>query len=159
MRVNILTLAIALAATAAFADKPQTYETSPLAEAFGSAPVMWGLKISPDGTKISLLQMTPLGVTFAQVFDFVAKKARPIVAGKANEFDVSWCDWANDSRLLCGVGGSFRMRGGTYVAATRLIAVNPDGTDQRVLLERRYQDRFSQFEDQIVDWLPDELTA
>jgi len=43
-----------------------------------------------------------------------------------------------------------------YIAATRLVAVNADGSEMKVLLERRLVDRLTQFEDQIVDWLPDD---
>src|SRR5215471_2451301 len=144
------------AATAAFATDPATLETSPVAKAFGSAPIMWRLRLSPSGTKMVAIQMAPTGVTFAQVFDFATKGVQPVVSGKENEFDVSWCDWANDTRLLCGLRGTFELRAGTYFAATRLVAMNTDGSAMKVLLERRLQDRFTQYEDQILDWLPDD---
>ncbi|HUL82238.1 MAG TPA: alpha/beta fold hydrolase, partial [Gammaproteobacteria bacterium] len=50
----------------------------------------------------------------------------------------------------------FEARPEMYIAATRLVAVDSDGSEQKVLLERRLEDRFTQFQDQIVDWLPDD---
>lgn len=142
--------------SASLAEDPQKLETSPVAQAFGAPPAMWRLGLSPDGTKIVFVQSVPEGPTIARVLDMSTKKATVVLAGKPREFDVSWCDWATNSRLLCGVRGIVELYGGhRLVAATRLIAVNADGSKIKVVLERK-ADEYTQFQDRIVDWLPDD---
>ncbi len=132
-------------------------KTSPLARAFGSQPLMWGLKLSPDGNKLVFLQVLPAGVNIARMVDFTKPHAPTVVlSGRPNEFDVTWCDWANDTRLLCGIGGTGKGQNvGVPVQFTRLVGVNADGSDMKVLLERS-PEGFTQFQDRVVDWLPDD---
>jgi dipeptidyl aminopeptidase/acylaminoacyl peptidase len=145
-----------LSIAGAVAAEPDELLTDPLAQAFGAAPVLWGAELSPDGTKLVALQMHPEGVTFARVFDLAGGADHVIVAGKRDEFDVAWCDWKSDTRLLCGLHTVLRGDVSAYLRVTRLVAVNSDGSEQRVLLERRLDSTFTQFQDRIVDWLPDE---
>src|SRR5215467_1539529 len=77
---SALALTLVCAAAAAFSAEPTTFETSPVAKAFGSAPIMWRPRLSPKGTKMVAIQMAPNGVTFAQVFDFATKDRHPIVS-------------------------------------------------------------------------------
>ena len=52
--------ALTLAAlTANAAEDPSKLQTSPLAAAFGAPPAMWGLRLSPDGWKMSGIQVVP----------------------------------------------------------------------------------------------------
>ena len=81
-----LTVVFAGAASAA---EPPTLETSPVAKAFGSAPIMRSLRLSPKGTKMVAIQVAPNGVTFARVFDFATKDSKLILSGKENDFDVN----------------------------------------------------------------------
>jgi dipeptidyl aminopeptidase/acylaminoacyl peptidase len=158
MRIRRFVLAaLFLAASGgAGAKEPPELKTTPLAEAFGSAPVMWGVQLSPDGRKLSALQAHPTGVTIARVVDLEGGASQVVLSSKRDEFDISWCDWANGERLLCGVRALTPIGAGQYAAVTRLVATQADGSQMRVLLERRLQDTFTQFQDRIVDWLPDD---
>ncbi len=146
----------AVAGGALAANEPSQLLTSPLAKAFGSSPVIWNLRLSPDGSKMVALQQLPEGTTIARSFDFAGGKVETILAGKPEKFDVEWCDWANDTRLLCGIGGVNVLTAGTYVRFTRLVGVNADGSNMRVLLEKHIKGPFSQFQDRVIDWLPDD---
>jgi dipeptidyl aminopeptidase/acylaminoacyl peptidase len=140
-----------------FAKDKQAYETDPLAAKFGTLADVRGLRLSPDGTKISLIKWLDQDVPAAIVFDLTTHKGKTIALSKQGEFRVTWCDWANDERLLCGyrsIAQTFGIKG--YYATTRLIAVNADGSKMKVLLDRELRDEFSQFQDRIVDWLPDD---
>jgi dienelactone hydrolase len=138
------------------AKEPRELLSSDLARAFGSAPSMWGLSISPDGTRFSAIQMHPSGATFARVFSFAGGDPILVLAGQRDEFDVAWCRWANDERLLCGVR-AIQMVQSTFVPFTRLIATAADGSGTKVLLERLLEDEIlAQYQDRIVDWLPDD---
>jgi dipeptidyl aminopeptidase/acylaminoacyl peptidase len=153
---------LALAALAAYAlsalasaNEPTELKSTPLAKAFGSAPVLRGVQLSPDGTKISTLQMHPSGVTIARTIDLANGTLPIVLSGKKDEFDISWCRWANDERLLCGMRGLLQGTG-VYYVTTRLVAVAADGSELKVLFDGRRQDGFAQFQDRIVDWLPDD---
>jgi dipeptidyl aminopeptidase/acylaminoacyl peptidase len=127
----------------------------PLAVAFGTLPAIWGVKLSPDGSKLSFLQMHPQDLPVAAVLDMRRGKVNLALASVEDEFDVQWCEWANNERLLCGFYGVVRDAHMLY-SVTRLVAVDADGSDMRVLLQRRVRDEFAQYQDQIVDWLPDD---
>ena len=133
------------------------YSGDPIAESFGQLPQIWGARLSPSGAFISFLHMDEkLDVPFAYVSN-AAGEIRLVMASPKNKFDLQWCDWANDERLLCGFVGIDRVSG-TKVGTTRLAAVNQDGSDIRVLLQNQLKRRwgYSQFQDRIIDWLPDD---
>jgi dipeptidyl aminopeptidase/acylaminoacyl peptidase len=158
MRTTTIAVAIGVLAIAsiAIADEPSQLETTPLAKAFGSAPAIWNLRLSPDGSKMVALQVVPTGTTIARVFDFMTGAIGVVLAGKEHEFDVEWCDWDNDTRLLCGIAGVTERAPGLFVRWTRLVGVNADGTQMKTLLEKHIKDDFTQFQDHVVDWLPDD---
>jgi dipeptidyl aminopeptidase/acylaminoacyl peptidase len=127
----------------------------PEAIAFGTMPALWGVRMSPDGSKLSFLQMHAQDLPVAVVLNTRSGKSNLAAASVEDEFDLKWCDWANDERLLCGFYGVVRDAHMRY-PATRLIAVDSDGGDMRVLLQRKLRDEYTQFQDQIVDWLDDD---
>lgn len=129
---------------------------APLAKAFGSQPEIFAVDLSPSGTKISFLQMHPAGTTIAAVSDLAQRKTSVVLAGKPNEFDVAWCDWANDERLLCSLRFTEATPNGMYFPVTRLVGVNADGSAMKTLLSQQMQDIVSQYQDRIVDWLVDD---
>jgi len=108
--------------------------------------------MSPSGSKLSFLRMHTEDLPIAVVLDVHTGKMNLAVASVEDEFDVEWCDWANDERLLCGFTGIVRDRHYLY-PVTRLVAVDADGSDMKVLLQRRLRDEWTQFQDRIVDWL------
>jgi dipeptidyl aminopeptidase/acylaminoacyl peptidase len=122
--------------------------------AFGKLPQAWGARLSPDGSKISFLHMVEADIPML----FVAgpdEKPRPVLASKPGDFDIRWCRWVSNDRLLCGFYGITRDRGFQY-GVTRLVAVNSDGAEQKVLLQEKLKDQRTQFQDDVIDWLPDD---
>jgi len=117
-------------------------------------PGLWGVRMSPDGSKVSLLQMHPTDLPILRVFDLATGKVNIALASTKDGFDIRWCDWANDERLLCGF--SAVAKGWDAYGVTRLVAVNADGSAMKVLLQRKLRDEFAQFQDQVVDWLVDD---
>jgi dipeptidyl aminopeptidase/acylaminoacyl peptidase len=85
----------------------------------------------------------------------VTGKARVVLGGDRDRFDITWCDWANGERLLCGLRAVVLNPPSAY-AVTRLVAVNHDSSNMKVLLDYRLRDTFAQFQDRVVDWLPDD---
>jgi dipeptidyl aminopeptidase/acylaminoacyl peptidase len=123
----------------------------PLAVAFGTMPALWGVRLSPDGSKVSLLQMHPDDLPILRILDLTTGKVNIALASTKDGFDIQWCDWANNERLLCGFAAV--ARGWDAYGVTRLVAVNADGSAMKVLLQRKLRDQFAQFQDRVVDWL------
>jgi hypothetical protein len=143
------------------AEEPARLQSTELARAFGSAPTLWNAQLSPDGSKLSAIQMHRDGVTMARVFSFDGDPTTLVLAGKRDEFDIRWCDWANDQRLLCGLVSLRRMMsalGPQYFPHTRLISASADGKEIKVLLEQTLESPLyvTLSQDHIVDWLPDD---
>jgi dipeptidyl aminopeptidase/acylaminoacyl peptidase len=155
MRLEVVVAAASLAAAPVIAQEPEDLETTPLAAAFGASPAMWGLQLSPDGTRIVAIHAAESGATIARTLRLADGHAQLVLAGELGEFDVQWCDWANDTRLLCGVRVIAASLPNQHFAGTRLIAVNADGTDEKVLM-RDGRGGLAQFQDRVIDWLPDD---
>jgi dipeptidyl aminopeptidase/acylaminoacyl peptidase len=155
MRLKVLVAAATLAATAAIAQEPEELETTALAAAFGASPAMWGLQLSPDGTRIVAIQAADSGATVARTLRLADGYEQLVLAGEVGQFDVRWCDWANDARLLCGVRSIAFSLPNQHFAGTRLMAVNADGTAEKVLMQYG-SDGLAQFQDRIIDWLPED---
>jgi dipeptidyl aminopeptidase/acylaminoacyl peptidase len=126
----------------------------PLAVAFGTMPALWGVRMSPDGTKVSFLQMHPEDLSVLRVFDLTTGEANLALASTRDGFNLQWCNWANNERLLCSFYGISKASGLAFV--TRLVAVNADGSEMKALLQSQVEGNYSQFLDGIVDWLVDD---
>jgi dipeptidyl aminopeptidase/acylaminoacyl peptidase len=157
MRFSVLVFA-ALAASPAFvaAQEPAELKSTPLAKEFGTAPIMWGVRLSPDGTKISAIQMHPDGTTLARVVGLGGGADSVVLSSGNQAFTVMWCEWANAERLLCGLR-TMSSSATTYFAVTRMVAAKTDGTEMKELISGRLGgDVRSQFNDRVIDWLPDD---
>ena len=139
-----------------FAATPRAESTSSLAAAFGSSPGMWNVRLSPDGSKILYLTTHSSGVPVAVVWKLEGGEPKVVLASQDEGARLNWCGWANNERLLCGYLDVKRVY--EYRASrTALFAVNADGSHVQVVMPRLRQGQArSRFQDQIVDWLPDD---
>jgi dipeptidyl aminopeptidase/acylaminoacyl peptidase len=142
--------------------------TPPPIEDFARMPAIDQVSISPDGHYLSSISELN-GQHVLVVVDRVKGGApKAIFAVKQTEnFDMRWCGWANATRLLCGFIGSVTEDApGTttlthlkiekiHYATTRLVGVNADGSNVKVLVQNSYAG-YSQFQDRILDWTPSE---
>ena len=128
---------------------------------FAKLPRFADIRISPDGSK--LLMLRPIGGTnHLAVMDLEKKKTKFILAADKEKFTFRWCRWANKKRILCSIVGDSGNNPFVFSAgfkATRLIAVNHDGSEV-LTLNRRPKPREgyrlpSQFQDSILNILPD----
>ena len=138
-------------------DPARALDLQEAAAAFGTYPTMRGVRLSPDGQRIVFLMQHKEDFPIAMVADLRGGKPKLVAASDQKlNVNVSWCDWANDKRLLCGYRGIIRSRGNRFVR-TRLVAVNDDGTNMRVLLQQQQGDEYGFHlldQDSIIDWLP-----
>jgi len=141
--------------------------TDPVAKLFGSHPDIRGVRLSPDGSKLSFLKTHPDGYTIVTVLDMAGPKLTGILNSDKDENDIQACRWANEKRLLCAyviqarvqAGNFASLQGGNarrYTTLSRLVGVNADGSEVKVLLEDRLQGEFSQIQTNIIDWLGDD---
>lgn len=127
----------------------------PLAAAFGSMPALYGVRLSPDGSKVSFLIQDRKDLPALVVHDFTTGKSAAIMNSLPGQADIDWCDWANTQRLLCGYRGMINYGHGIF-PVTKLVAVNADGSAMRVLMNNTLTDHITQFQDRIVDYLVDD---
>ena len=123
---------------------------------FGRSPAISGMRLSPDGKKVSFLRAHAEGFPIAMVIDFETGKPKLVLSSdpKKNMF-LRYCHWANNERLLCGYAGVAPFRG-KPAGRSRLVAVDRDGKNPQVLAQRQQRGNLAMNQDEIVDLLPDE---
>lgn len=129
LRLVIVTAA-AFSCTAAMAAPQPT-------EYFARRPQMHGVTISADGRYVAFLS----GVADDTVLMTLDRNAggafKKVTASERGKFDIGWCRWANDSRLLCGLYGNIRGKKYAEPPFKRLFAVDANGTALKVLEQTR----------------------
>lgn len=133
---------------------PMAAEMQPL-EAFARLPHIRNATISPDGRRVAFITSLD-DRSVAMTLDRSAPDTpmKPIVASESGKYEIQWCNWANDTRLLCGLTAMVEERGYVY-PSTRLVAVNADGSGLKLLIQNS-EAGGAQFQDRVLDWTPDE---
>lgn len=125
----------------------------PPIEAFARMPAMRSVAISPNGSMLAYIYSRGEQVTLvaAQRSNLAEVK---LLMSAPKGFALTWCNWANDTRLLCGFTGMMVESGQVY-PVTRLAAIDADGSNLKVLIQHSSRDG-GQLQDRILDWTPDE---
>jgi dipeptidyl aminopeptidase/acylaminoacyl peptidase len=130
MRPRILTLLLCACASTHAQNKP-SFDP---AAAFGARASVQDLSLSPDGNRVAYI--TPgKGQGSALITLSLDKDATGTVALQADgkPYRLDECVWISAERLACEVFATSRIDSGELAGFTRLIAVNFDGTNLRVL--------------------------
>jgi len=124
--------ALLFAASAVFAAAPQPIDS------FARRPQMRGLTISADGRYIAFLSGSG-DDTVLMTFDRTQTGSafKRVTASEPDKFDIGWCRWANEKRLLCGLYGNIRGKKYAEPPFKRVFAVDADGAALKVLEESR----------------------
>ncbi len=117
--------------------------------AFGARESARQMDLSPDGTKVVFVGPGPGPSTVAYVANLLDGTSKGILAGKGDPERLNWCAWGSNARLVCSYG-AIVIDDGVPVGFSRLISLNPDGSDIRQIGNRRAY----QFDGSIIDWLP-----
>lgn len=122
---------------------------------FARIPAIADVSISPDGRYVSWIGVVQ-GTRVAIVADRTDWSKRNVVlrADKKDIFQMRWCNWGNNTRLVCGYR-AMQSNMGVVFAVTRMVAVNADGTGIKVLVQNG-RAGVSQFQDNVIDWTPDD---
>ncbi|MES1263642.1 MAG: hypothetical protein ABUL69_04750, partial [Peristeroidobacter soli] len=128
----------------------------PTLDAFFTGAQIRSVSISPNGQSLAMI-VTADGKNFVAVKERnSAAPATPILAPNDRDgFEPSWCRWANDERVVCSFRGREHSKELNKVfPVTRLVAVNKDGSKQKMLLQDQFQPS-GQINDRIIDWTPE----
>ncbi|HXN10668.1 MAG TPA: hypothetical protein VN859_05450, partial [Steroidobacteraceae bacterium] len=120
-------------------------------EAFAADDALSDAAISPDGHFLAAITLRQ-GHHVTMVYDLQSPQTPPklVLADAPGKFELNWCSWATTTRLLCsfrGIGNDLPV----LYTATRLVAVDADGSHLLVLLQNSDQ-ATGQFQDRILDW-------
>lgn len=146
-----------IAALACFVTAQAASTATPPTEAFAKTPVVSDPELSPDGRFISYIAVVE-GLRVVLVGTVATGESKLVLASDRDRFDVRDCYWAKPERLLCSYYGITALSGIKF-AVTRLVAVNADGSNMKVLIQNRGELGASQSQDDVIDLLPDDPTG
>lgn len=109
-----------------------------VAARFGVRESVLSISLSPSGSKIAWIAAGPQHSEFVNVVDLEGDgKPRRITTNTEQSGDITRCDWATDSRIVCQLYGVAEGEGGLLLPFTRMFAINDDGSDVRLLSQRQ----------------------
>ena len=111
--------------------------TDEAAVRFGARADVLDISLSPSGNKIVFISAGPGHTEVVNVIDFTADAAvKPVLTNTETVVDIDSCQWASEERLLCQFSGMGGGNGSILIPFDRLIALNADGTNIRMLSQR-----------------------
>jgi acetyl esterase/lipase len=142
----------------------QAQNTNPFdaAAAFGARESVVNLSLSPDGANVAYA--VPSVGQGSQLFTLgLAKgsRAKIALAVDGKPFRLEHCGWVSNTRLVCKVYGVVVDPGYGPMTISRMMAVDSDGKNPRLLSTRQnaYSRGLQLGGGDIIDWLPDEEGA
>ncbi len=160
-----LAITLLLAAAAVQAQNTNSFDA---AAAFGARPSVSDMSLSPDGQRVAYISAASGqgSVLFIRSLEKGAS-ARAAIRTDGKPERLNTCSWVANDRLVCEMYGVTRTRAlgtnGTrpwtgLVPWTRLVAVNADGTNLKLLStqQNRYSHAWQSNGGWVLDWLPDE---
>ncbi len=107
------------------------------AAAFGARPSVFGMRLSPDGRSVAYLAPTQgQGSALFTLSLAPGAKPRPAVAVDGKPDRLGNCSWVANDRLACYAYGVAKNPNLGILPYSRLVAVNADGTNIRMLSRR-----------------------
>lgn len=132
-----------------------------LATGLGELPTLDDASLSPDGDHLLLLQSN--GEAYDLAVEHVGTGERRVILATTPEQGLlNWCRWANNERIVCSTRTSSPMPRVGIVTATRMFAVNLDGSDLLPLIPKprnmvgRVPSFSPQIQDRVISWLPED---
>ena len=101
---------------------------------FAALPTVEDVSISPSGNWLAIVEPLPGGGQSVTVGDLEAADVSlaPIQSTRDRDNRINWCDWPDDTQLICEVSFQTQVQG-VPVYASRLFVVNRDGSNFRTL--------------------------
>jgi dipeptidyl aminopeptidase/acylaminoacyl peptidase len=107
-------------------------------EYFARRPQIHGVSISADGRYVAYLS----GANDETVLTTLDRSQpggvlKRVTSSEPGRFDIGWCRWANDRRLLCGLHGNIRGSKYAELPFKRMFAVDADGAALKTFEQSR----------------------
>lgn len=136
-------------------------DTAEKARIFGARDAIQQASLSPDGMKVAFVQPLPSGQGSAVYVTDLSVPGqlvpnRILVAGGDPE-RIGSCRWASNIRLICNIYGITRYRNVEIIYSSRMVAMNADGANLKVLENRSIRGmarREATYGGDIIDWAP-----
>ncbi len=106
-------------------------------ESFARRPQMHGVTISADGRYIAFLSGSGDDTVVMTGDRTSGGQYKRVTASDPDKFDIGWCRWANEKRLLCSLYGNIRGKKYAEPPFRRLFAIDADGNALKVLEKSR----------------------
>jgi dipeptidyl aminopeptidase/acylaminoacyl peptidase len=106
--------------------------------------------LSPDGTLVAFVTRVQ-DVRVLVALDTVKRERRGLMAATNGTFEISWCNFKTNDRLLCGLRGT-QFESGQPFPVSRLVAIDTSGKAKPKVLVQNSSNGFSQYQDHIMDW-------
>jgi dipeptidyl aminopeptidase/acylaminoacyl peptidase len=126
------------------------------AEAFGKREGIEDISLSPDGMKVAYIEPAAGQGNRLFTVDLTSGGTpRSVLFASGDPERLNNCDWVSNARLVCSIYAVSEVAG-ERISATRVIAVNSDGSELKMLSKRQGQnaDRFAFFGGSVIDLLP-----
>jgi dipeptidyl aminopeptidase/acylaminoacyl peptidase len=129
-----MTIRLQLAAASALLCSIPAFAAPQPLEHFARRPQMHGVTISQDGQYVAFLSGAG-DDTVLMTFDRTrpGSEFKRVTASEPGKFDLGWCRWANNKRLVCGLFGNLRGKKYAEPPFTRMFAVDADGAALKAL--------------------------
>ncbi|HEX8512464.1 MAG TPA: S9 family peptidase [Allosphingosinicella sp.] len=128
--------------------------------AFGARESVLSVSLSPSGRQLAFISPGPGQTTFLYTVDAAGGGTpRQALSADGKPERLNRCSWVSETRLVCTIYmiAAGAAVGGQMVGATRLIAIDSDGKNIKLLSRSsRPDDQYVSFGGgSIIDWLPD----
>ena len=123
------------------------------AAAFGARDAVSAARLSPDGSSVLYITPGPGPKTFAVISNLQTGKSNVLTSADGQPEWLHWCNYSASDRVVCSIGGIVEQAG-PLVPFQRLIAMNSDGTEPKLLGQRssHYDANFRTYDGSILDW-------
>jgi dipeptidyl aminopeptidase/acylaminoacyl peptidase len=153
--LRLLLLAALISATSNVTATDKPFDA---AAAFGARPSVQSVSVSPDGGSIAFVAPSVgQGASLYTLRLDADPKPRVALTSDGKPFRLDHCEWIANSRLVCTVYGVQKVNL-EIVPFTRLVAVDADGSNPKVLSNRQseYAHGVQLGGGEIIDRLPDQ---
>ncbi|QJR80890.1 S9 family peptidase [Alteromonas pelagimontana] len=135
-------------------------------ESFSALPAFKNPKLSPQGDRIAYVQnlTVPEELSVLTTYDLKEGKIYSLLGSDNEKVKINWYHWANNERLVISARYESRQHSQKFYQ-TRLFAMTfnkPTAKPEELLDARRLQRKMGgrsftpQFQDDVIDWLPDD---
>jgi acetyl esterase/lipase len=128
---------------------------------FGARQMVEDISLSPDGKTIAIIQPTAGRGSVLYVASLSgAPEMKPILSSTGSPDHLEYCRWVTGARLICGIS-VLQTVGGDLTGYTRLITLNSDGSDMKILSARSSSEALdvASAGGNVIDWLGDDTGA